>query len=301
MFILAIAQCTQENHENVSQLWSAVKINNFGGTVATELKLANIMAGLMSHSSSFPCTWCDIDKKNLCKRGNLRTIENISKNYEDWKNAGANKKQARNYKCSINLPIFSSLSDGLILDIIPPPELHLMLGVVNCIFNRLLSEFEIEALKWAKSCNVQQEITHGSPAFIENFCKILLDKLDILRGKCSLSCLKFVQVFEDFKAVVTSCFGNQLCPDYKQKIASFKESYIALNISVTPKVHAVFFHIQDFCDRTQMGLGVFSEQAMKSVHFDFNSVCQKYKLSPDHPEYSSKLLRAICEYNSLHV
>ena len=38
-----------------------------------------------------------------------------------------------------------------------------------------------------------------------------------------------------------------------------------LEISVTPKVHAVFFHVQEFCELTKMGLGPWSEQTSESV------------------------------------
>ena len=48
--------CTQENYDNVSQLWSDLRISNFDGTIATDLKLANIIAGIMSSSSLYACT-----------------------------------------------------------------------------------------------------------------------------------------------------------------------------------------------------------------------------------------------------
>ena len=57
-----------------------------------DLKLGNIMSGLMNHASSHPCTWYDVpsDSLNLC--GNYRTINDCIKNYEDWVLSGADKK-----------------------------------------------------------------------------------------------------------------------------------------------------------------------------------------------------------------
>lgn len=46
LFVLALAQCSQEKFENVRQLWTALKIEAFKGTIATDLKLANIMVGI---------------------------------------------------------------------------------------------------------------------------------------------------------------------------------------------------------------------------------------------------------------
>lgn len=62
LFIIGLAQSVQENYHNVFLLWRAIHINEFDGTIATDLKLANILSGLMSHSSQNPCTWCEAQK-----------------------------------------------------------------------------------------------------------------------------------------------------------------------------------------------------------------------------------------------
>ena len=69
---------------------------------------------------------------------------------------------------------------------------------------------------------------------------------------------------------------------------------------MNPKLHAVFFHIEDFCDESQ-GLGFLSEKAMKLVHFDFNFIWKKHKMSLDLVQFAEWLQRAECEYNTLHV
>ena len=81
IFILALAPYAQENYENVHQLWNMLSINQFSYTIATDLKLGNILAGLMSHSSMYPCTWCFVNKKELHERGEFRTIGNCLFNY----------------------------------------------------------------------------------------------------------------------------------------------------------------------------------------------------------------------------
>ena len=74
--------------------------------------------------------------------------------------------------------------------------------------------------------------------------------------------------------VVLSCYGRVLSPNYKDQINFFRRSYKNLKISVTPKIHAVLFHIIEFCDSKGMGLSPRSEQASESVHHDFK---QKWK------------------------
>lgn len=65
---------------NVSQLWSKIEINLFGETTAADLKIANIMSGIMSHSSLYPCIWCYGKTKELSECATLKTIRNIREN-----------------------------------------------------------------------------------------------------------------------------------------------------------------------------------------------------------------------------
>lgn len=85
MFILALAEGTQENYQNVLKLRSALDINKFVGTITVNLKLAKVLCGIMSHSSMYPCTWCFARKYLLHERAELRTVENILLYYTNWR------------------------------------------------------------------------------------------------------------------------------------------------------------------------------------------------------------------------
>ena len=301
LFLLAISSGSQENYENVAKLWTMLNIHAFDGTIATDLKLANILVGIMAHSSSHPCTWCFAKKDELNKCGTYRTVGNTMDNYKKWCDAGAQKQRAKNFNNCINPPLFHTDSDKTFLELIPPPELHLMLGVVNTIFGCMLKQFENESLAWAKACHVQREVTHNGPAFKGNSCKALLNKVDILRRTSNLGILKYVKAFDDFRKVVDACFGTELDRNFKNFITAFELSYKDLDINITPKVHAVIFHVTDFCEKNQVGLATYSEQAMEAVHHDFKNMWGKNKVSNSHPDYAKKLLRAVCKYNSLHL
>jgi hypothetical protein len=69
--ILAIVPGIQESYSNVKRLWiSLMTTRQF--TIATDLKLCNILLGLMSHSCMHPCCWCDIDRHHLQNPGKTR-------------------------------------------------------------------------------------------------------------------------------------------------------------------------------------------------------------------------------------
>jgi hypothetical protein len=74
--------------------------------------------------------------------------------------------------------------------------------------------------------------------------------------------------------------------NYKHHIEEFKTIYTGLNISVTSKMHAVFYHIPEFCEKKQCGLGAYSEQASEAVHYDFECVWDNFKIkSFNHPHF----------------
>ena len=75
-----------------------------------------------------------------------------------------------------------------------------------------------------------------------------------------------------------------------------------LGISVTPKVHAVFHHIIEFCEFSGMGLGAFSEQTSEALHHKFNECWGDFYVKDfDNPSYPDRFLSAVKTFNSLHL
>ncbi|KAJ8676984.1 hypothetical protein QAD02_012771 [Eretmocerus hayati] len=181
-----------ENYENVKLLWSKLKINEFGYTIATDLKLANILTDIMSHSSASPCTWCTAAKDSLITMGEYRTIGSCIQNHENWMSNEGKKIETKVYKSCKNQLIFTGDEDTEVIEMIPPPELHLMLGTVSTLMKGMHSRFKDVCEKWVKDCHVMRQPAHGGEqAFAGNACRISLNKLDLLRSNCPVECLPF--------------------------------------------------------------------------------------------------------------
>ena len=213
ILIVGVVPDVCENYVNVKRLWincGVEKLRNY--TVATELKLCNIPLGMMSHSSCNPCAWCDITKDGCHIKGNQRTISSLMNLLWDFFESRNKKSEAKKFRNIIHPPIiFDNIDDTTpVISLIPPPELHLLIGPVN----KLYAALESEALLPPPSC------------------------------------AKFINTFKSFNEVVSSCYGAELHPEFKDKIAAFKKHFINLGISITPKVHTVMFHIADFCTIT---------------------------------------------------
>ena len=100
--------------------------------------------------------------------------------------------------------------------------------------------------------------------------------------------------------MVASFSVIDLTRNSEKKIVQFKESYLEIGIPITPKVYAVFFHVVNFCEKTQKALGSFNQQAMEFVHADLKRTWEKYRMQKKYSEYPSRLLRVLREYNSLY-
>ena len=62
LIILAAVQDVKESYETIKSMCDRL---NFGAlkthvdiSIAADLKMANMMFGLMAHSATHPCTWC---------------------------------------------------------------------------------------------------------------------------------------------------------------------------------------------------------------------------------------------------
>lgn len=177
LILLAIVPEVQETHFNISQIWNLLKLNDVikkfenKVSISADLKLINILLGLMSHSSFHPCRWCDANRNNLHKQEISRSIFNITEKLQYWQKNGSNLSNAKLYGNCVNEPIITNCDvNQSIIEIIPPPELHLLLGSVNTIYNSLLQKYPEEAIQWAKHCNVEREAMHG------NFTKLFYYK-----------------------------------------------------------------------------------------------------------------------------
>lgn len=303
IIILAIVHNVQENHNNIQELFNLLKIDVIDNlTFAADLKLLNILTGIQPHSSMFPCCWCLASKNDLQNRGNTRTIGNLLENFEEWKSAGGIKKNAKNFKSCIHQPLFQGPPNMSVLQVLPPPELHLMIGVVNKIVEFMLEVCPTIVNEWLRRCHVLRQVTRTGPSFTGNSAKKLLDNIDLLRSMADFEILKYIEVLHNFKNVVHDCFGDTLRPTYKLSIQKFRESYLSLKKSVTPKIHAVFYHVQEFCQENNCALSFYGEQSVESVHHDWKSIWKNYLiLDRNHPQFPNRLLRAVCEYNCLHI
>lgn len=204
VFLLAIAPSIQENYHNLQKIWVSLGMNSLQRkyVIATDLKLSNMLLGLMAHGALHPCCWCEIDKNNLHEKGTARTMENLQQHFWDYMESGRNATKAKEY-FNVAHPSLLHVNDVKttvsVLEWIPPPELHLLMGPTNAIYKGL-ADIWPDVNLWLKACHVEREEIHGG-SFCGNSCKILLSKTDLLASLAPLHVLPYVAAFRSFSKV----------------------------------------------------------------------------------------------------
>lgn len=317
LIILAIAPKTGEYYLNVKKILDEIGIAKVNFCVSSDLKLINIMFGIQNHASTYPCCWCYVQKDKLIECGQMRTIGGIWHWSNRFQADGMVWKDAKDYFNCIYPPIFEFDDDDLdkeagelmmnqlVLDKLPPPELHLFTGTTNSILKEAnkvsLSLNKEDVFKFIyEQYKIRQESYHGG-MLAGPQCYQLKFKLDDMATKLP-HLEKHINLLKLFFDVCHACFGMQLDPSYEMKIEAFKDAVIEMKFKVTPKIHVLICHVPQHIKKTGRSLGHFSEQAFESLHHDFKSTWARYcVLDITKPSYGQKLLAATVEYNSFHI
>ena len=69
VFLIAAVSNAPENDQNVKKLWLNLGLENLDRrfAIVTDLKLCNILLGMMPHSCCHFCYWCNLEKSDFRK------------------------------------------------------------------------------------------------------------------------------------------------------------------------------------------------------------------------------------------
>ena len=319
LFIIGICKGLPELYDNFKIFFDELGLQGLQYCLAADFQAINIPLGLQGFSATYCCPYC-VKKKPWDRNvsADKRTLGRIRKMCREFRakleSGEASWDDAKNYENCVNLPLFDGPDDTYILDLIPIPELHLLLGITNKILALLndkwskISGVENRAYKWCDENNIHRLEYRGKdlngPA-----CKLLLDKkLQRLRLDLPRCLRHFVLVFRAFDQVRSSCFSEELIPSYKNDIINFGNLYCDLKtaenkpVAIIPKIHILLDHVPEFCESRNRGLGFYNEQASEAVHHAFKEIWINYKINnEDHPKFQGNLLSATLEFNQRNM
>jgi len=324
--IVAAVPKVSESYHNLKIIWDLGKFNSIKYHPTLDMKFKLEALGLGTAASTCPCPYCIVKKAEFMARlldgkvEELRTFRQIIEKAKKYQQDAAAHKgntklsSADYYNCEhepLLMPEGTSLDDT-VLSVVPPSELHYVLGITNKLHDLLderLKENEcgITAEDWSKPLNCPRSEHHGGQ-FTGEHCVKLLENTKALKALLkTANCLSvgapIGKALDAFNAVRKSCFGQTCAASYKTDIENFAYAWLDLKTPIIVKVHVVCVHVPQFLElHPGKGIGVWNEQAAEHLHSNFENFYArcKYYRNIDHPEYPQSFQKAIVAYDSLH-
>ena len=311
--ILAIGFEVKESYENMKTFMDELKIGfDEEATFAVDLKMLNIMLGLQGHSSKHPCPWCE-GSQPWTTPAKLRTLGNIRENQKRYAKSGLDRDHLMKFMNCEFPPLIEGPGKKLILEVFPPMALHLYMGGTNHIKRGLhakLTEFDkrfrkpkwAEAFKeWCEEKNIVGVRYWNQDLKGPKAIKLLENSKELTEWLPNKDLKQFGICLQMLWEVKKSCFGLELNEGWDDRIQEFDKQFDKLGISKSNKVHAIVTHVPDFIRMTGEPLGRYSEQAMESVHQDWEKTWVDYKRGEIAESFHEQLFKCVVKYNSSHL
>ena len=315
--ILAYVDNIPETHFNLSKILNNLKVHmvKYHHTIVGDLKLYNIILGLMECGSRHGCYICKGKKgpDGIWVAGEYRSIENILSDHTLWQSESGLKKDMKNYFNAIREPIVKASNAKLLendhsetktLLLTPIPPLHVIrLGPVNKIWKGLsqkTSMDDIESLLGLVRKDMQKKEFQGPQ------CVKILNNLDLLRLYLPEDLHSYVDALESIKIIYKIATAKEVDPDHRNIIEKFEEQWKVLmdehGETMPLKVHIIVHHLSDYFDEAGKTLRTTSDQFVEAAHHKVKHFIDSHPnynhVDKSTDEYGQAALASVTHFNS---
>ena len=154
---------------------------------------------------------------------------------------------------------------------------------------------------------ISKEAYHGGE-LEGNQCEIFLKNCEKFVGILADEHKNFIDGFRVFKELNEAVCGKLLSANYKSVFKNFRETFMFLHttygLSLTPKLHIIFDHVEEYIDESGKSLGFVTDQTVEAAH---QIVDKRFKSSGyfvnnvSNPAHGTKLLKGILHVNSYNI
>ena len=267
-----------------------------------DLKIINLVLGIRSCSSEFPCAWCKINNDAL----QINNNQNASlRSLQEQHNYKILYPHTEPYSTA-HRPLFNSIQ----LSHWVPAPLHLFLGICHLPIKYYIDEIGND--QWIKDVLYEQGvkvICDNGHTLIGKEVKALIDKYHdifpvnsnngiireinswyqhiqplyqlimsptILPNEQIILLGNLIQNYRDFRSHSPKLSKNvihNINIDNNQSRIRIKKKIVR---SLTPKEHILINHVLPFVQQHK-SIGLFSEQGGESLHARFNNIYERYQ------------------------
>jgi hypothetical protein len=320
--VLAYAANTPEKYENIAVLLSKINLEDFVKefNVIADLKMLNILAGITTGASRYPCVWGTCRKENgTWIKGNNRTFSSLLHYQGRWKEeTEGDRKKLKEFYNSEYEPLIEPVTGGdtEVLDVMIILGLHVLrLGPFNKLYDLLVKYVELK--EFEKDLYLVRERYH-SKTFEGNEIKRIyrrIEQLEEVVMSQDETKVDIVECMKELEKVDKLAAAEYLDKNYRQVIETFKSSWMNLHykyfdkkgkreLTIPNKVHVIVDHLPDYFDRTGKTLHNISDQTIESVHqllFKHMVRSNYYVKHAKSKKHSQKALAGLKAFNSYNV
>ena len=142
------------------------------------------------------------------KCGKMRTIGSLRERYRQFMAAGGNLKNASKFANCIAKCLLEGDDLQKIIELLPPAELHLLIGAVNALLNLLIKMYGLGQVEgWLKAIGVIRHGYNGGGTDGNN-SKRVLDRVDELASTLPPETAPIVANLRAFKDVVKGTLSD---------------------------------------------------------------------------------------------
>lgn len=287
MLPLAVVHKVKENAHNLETIFNALNINTLEYRLTGDFAFFMPLFGLIKGCASCnPCPLCDQERS---KKGNevakwveesdinLRSFGSLLGNFYGWQMEGGRPQaiHSRKWKSVVGQVMVMGVgdtADTLVLDKLIPGPLHLYLAVNDIINHCEKTCWEDLKIVLYRVAGVQVHEYQGKVGNYEGpSIRKIFKKLEVLEiYKEDSDKEMYLDTLMAFKTVSESVFGKQLHPKWREHLNKLKFYIEKLatvkGLSITPKLHVLTIHVEQWVDRHARAMGRESESPGEAFH-----------------------------------
>ena len=321
-YVLALAHGCKESFESVRLVFDLLPWSQLLDLLPVEaqvvlpvdMKMAATVLGIGSVGSANPVVWSMWSPFTAHSQPSVRrTVAGVLQQNSKRDAAPPRSNAERNtlfrrhesvHCAPIELLQHPRLCELPLLDVLVPPQLHIVLGIVLHLWE-LLDVIDAQvAIAWMRVVGVSHSRPHGARGFDGN------------------SCTAVAAALQAFHLVMARTMSVKLHPEWRQSISAFEEAYADLVTFVelfaprqqyrdperlTPKIYCLVRELPTWIDQHQCTLLSVSEQAFETLHWFYALHEQNWKIPSTgmRPEtlvecnHSAKIARRLADKHPL--
>ena len=317
--ILAYVDDIPETHFNLSKILNSLKVHmmTYHHSIVGDLKLYNIILGLMECGSRHGCPFCKGKKgpDGIWIGGVYRTLESILSDHTLWELESGQKKDLKEYFNVQYEPIVKAPTAKLLdndhsetktLLLLPIPPLHVIrLGPVNKIWKGLSAKEhfgqvnEFEKLLGLVRKDRQKKEFQGPQ------CVKILNNLELLRMILPQNLHSYVDALESIKKIYQIATAKEVDPNHREIIENFNDEWKVLmdvhGETMPLKVHIIVHHLSDYFEETGKTLRTTSDQFVEAAHHKVKHFIEAHPnynhTDKSTEEYGQAILSCVTHFN----